>query len=251
MNDQKIICWFSCGAASAVASKEAIALFAPRPVHIVNCDTRSSEHPDNYRFSADCERWFGQPIAYIKSADFGTVDDVIGVTKYMAGVRGARCTTELKKLPRLKFAAPDDIHVFGYTFDEKGDRRRKFEERNPDMLLRWVLIELKITKADCHRRIAEAGIKSPAMYELGFDNNNCPGCVKASSPWYWDMVRRHFPDVFSKRCQQSRLLGVRLVEISFHNRIFLDELPSGPFKRRRKKENLSCGPECGMNLPGF
>lgn len=241
----RVLAWFSCGAASAVAAKEAIRLFsATHEVVVVNCDTRSSEHQDNYRFSSDCERWFGQPIRFIKSENFETVDQVFAKTRYMAGVRGARCTTELKKIPRLNYACPLDIHVFGFTSDEPR-RIAEFKQRNPELFLRFVLDEIGISKAGCYERIRQAGIELPAMYALGFDNNNCPGCVKASSPWYWSQIRKHFPDVFKRRCEQSRALGVRLVEIHHHDRIFLDELPNRDFKKPRKRENLSCGPECG------
>lgn len=242
----RVLIWFSCGGPSAVASKRGIEMFSDtHEVIPINCDTRSSEHPDNYRFTADCERWFGRPIVHVKSDKYETVDEVFERTSYMSGIAGARCTTELKKLPRLAFARPDDIHVFGYTLEEKR-RADDFAENNPELLLRWLLIELGLDKADCLLEIAEAGIQQPEMYRLGFDNNNCPGCVKASSPWYWDMIRRLFPEVFARRCVQSRKIGCRLVEIHHHERIFLDELPPGPFKKPRKRENLSCGPGCGI-----
>lgn len=245
----RILCWFSCGAASAVAAKKAIELYGTENlVEVVYCNTLSSEHPDNRRFLQQATIWLGQPILVLSSTDYTSVDDVIEKTSYMAGVRGARCTTELKKVPRLQFAKPDDIHVFGFTANETR-RIREFEQRNPDMILRWVLRDYGITKIDCYNTLTASGLRLPAMYRLGFDNNNCPGCVKASSPWYWSMVRTHFPDVFQRRCEQSRKLGVRLVEIKHHDRIFLDELPPGPFKKPRRKENLSCGPECGLPKP--
>jgi len=241
----RVLCWFSCGAASAIAAKESLRLY--REVVIVNCDTRPSEHADNYRFFEDCEKWFGQKIVTIASSKYSTVDQVFERERYMSGVAGARCTTELKKLPRHEFARADDTHVFGFTSDERR-RIQSFRERNPELRLCFPLSDLGITKSDCYARLTQAGISLPAMYLLGFNNNNCPGCVKASSPWYWDMVRTHFPDVFKRRCEQSRAIGCRLVEIRHHVRIFLDELPPGPFKTPRKKENLSCGPECGGSL---
>jgi hypothetical protein len=245
MTKERIICWFSCGAASAVATKRTIELYsATHEVLPCYCNTLASEHPDNSRFIRDCERWFGRPIKVLTNEAYADVDDVFMKTRYMSGVRGARCTTELKKLPRLRFALPDDIHVFGLTANET-KRINDFEMLNPELKLLWVLRDLGLTKSHCYPIIVEeAQIELPAMYKLGFHNNNCPGCVKASSPWYWDMVRRHFPIVFERRCKQSRELGVRLVEIRHHVRIFLDELPAGPF-RAPKKENLSCGPECG------
>lgn len=242
ISKSRTIAWFSCGAPSAVAAKLAIEQL---DAVVVCCDTRPSEHSDNYRFSADVERWLGKPIHYIRNEIYKNVDEVFEKTRFMSGPRGARCTAELKKAPRHAFATPDDFHVFGLAFDEQ-KRIREFNARNPDMHLRWLLHEAQLTKQDCISLVRLAGIELPEMYKLGFDNNNCPGCVKASSPWYWDMVRTHFPDTFKRRCEQSRSIGCRLVEITHHNRIFLDELPPGPFPKRR--ESLSCGPECGVQL---
>lgn len=245
MSDRMLV-WFSCGAPSAVAAKKALEKYAgSHQVLIVNCDTRPSENADNYRFSAECEKWFGVPITYIRNEKYSTVDEVFEKTGYMAGINGARCTTELKKGPRLEFARLDDIHVFGFTTEEH-DRAMDFEARNPELRLKWILIEEGIGRLECMEMLYQAKIRQPIMYDLGFDNNNCPGCVKASSPWYWDMIRTHFPEVFKRRCEQSRKLGVRLVEIHHHDRIFLDELPIGPFPKPKRKENLSCGPECGI-----
>lgn len=247
----RILCWFSCGAPSAVAAKICLNLYAiNNEVLVLNCDTKSSEHPDNRRFFNEVQNWLGVPIIELKSDDYKTVDEVFEKTRYMSGVRGARCTTELKKIPRLKFAQPDDIHVFGFTVEEK-KRAREFESRNPDMICKWVLIDNNISRSECFSRLRMAKINQSVMYLLGFDNNNCPGCVKGSSPWYWDMVRKHFPEVFKRRCEQSRAIGCRLVEIHHHERIFLDELPPGPFKKNHKKEHMSCGPECGIQLPLF
>lgn len=245
----RILCWFSCGATSAVAAKLTIQEYgSTHVVRVVCCDTRPSENADNYRFSADVETWLGQPIEYIRNDKFATVDDVFEQTRYMAGPTGARCTVELKKKPRFAYQLPGDLHVFGFSAEE-AKRIREFESRNPDIRLLWILQKLGITKLHCKNMLRGAGIKLPAQYELGFDNNNCPGCVKVTSPWYWDKVRELQPDVFKRRCAQSRKLGVRLVEIHHHERIFLDELPPGPFKHRGKKENVSCGPECGVAQP--
>jgi hypothetical protein len=257
---RRILVWVSWGAASVVAAREALRLFKDTyEVVLVNCDTRSSEHPDNYRFSEQVEAWLGQPVVYLKSEKFTDVDNVVAVTRYMSGPTGARCTTELKKLPRLQYASPDDLHVWGFTAEE-WRRCKDFQKNNPDLDNLFLLPALGITKQQCLERIAAAGIELPMMYQLGFGNNNCPGCLKASSPWYWSMVREHFPEVFAKRCQQSRELGVRLIQctdecrrrlapgvvpVGEKRRIFLDELPPGRFNKGRG-ESLSCGPECGV-----
>lgn len=251
-----MLCWFSCGAASAVATKEAIDLYSDsHSVIPVCCDTRPSEHSDNYRFSADCERWFNRPIIYLRSEDYATIDEVFERTRYMAGRFGARCTTEQKKIPRLKYQLPDDVHVWGYTYSEI-KRINDFKARNPDIKSIFILRDRRITKNMCLARLTKARIVLPMMYRIfdtedrqrfkqdGFDNNNCPGCVKASSPWYWSMIRKYFPDVFKRRCEQSRAINCRLVQLN-GERIFLDELPDKVFKKNKKNENLSCGPECG------
>lgn len=240
MNNRMLV-WFSCGAASAVAAK--LTLFKYPSAEIVCCDTRVNEHQDNYRFSVDCEKWFGKPIIFIKSEKYSTIDEVFEQTRYMSGVGGARCTTELKKRPRQNYETPYDVHVFGYTSDEK-TRIKDFENRNPELNLYWPLQELSVNKKACYLIVKAAGIDLPKMYKYGFKNNNCMGCVKASSPRYWALVREVDPETFERRCRQSRELGVKLVEIKHHVRIFLDELPLGDFGGMPVDENVSCGPEC-------
>lgn len=243
---RRIVSWFSCGATSAVAGKLTIQDYSQsHDARVVCCDTRPSENSDNYRFSAEAEAWIGQPIEYIRSEKYATIDDVFEQTGYMAGPKGARCTVELKKKPRFAYQQPDDIHVFGFSAGEQ-KRIKEFEQRNPELNLLWILAKYNLTKEDCKDMLTGAGIKLPDQYERGFSNNNCPGCVKVTSPWYWDQVRTQTPDVFNRRCEQSRKLGVRLVEIRHHERIFLDELPAGPFRRIVRKEQASCGPECGV-----
>ena len=236
----RVVAWFSCGAASACAAKLAIEGFG-LDVEVVYCDTSTSEHPDNARFMADVERWLNRPVTIIRSQHFVSVDEVFERTRYMAGIAGARCTTEMKKIPRFLFQHPDDVHVFGYTSDE-GKRITRFEANNPDMSMSWVLRDAGMDKAACLRMIEEAGMVLPAMYRLGYKNNNCLGCVKATSPGYWNKIRQDFPEVFERRARQSRAIGARLVRYK-GERIFLDELPA---TAKGKQENISCGPECAI-----
>ena len=51
----RIVCWFSCGAASAIATKLAIAENADKLPLIIAYTEVIEEHPDNKRFLADCE----------------------------------------------------------------------------------------------------------------------------------------------------------------------------------------------------
>ena len=241
----RVVSWFSCGAASAVASKLACEQYGDRCV-VVYCDTMASEHPDNARFFRDVEEWIGQPIMKVKSGRFASIDDVFERTGYMAGIKGARCTGELKRIPRLQFQRPDDLHVFGLTADE-AKRGIRFDAQNNDLDIDLILIRLGITKAECLRRIIEAGIKLPVMYELGYKNNNCIGCVKATSPAYWEHIRRDFPEHFARRAEQSRKLGVRLTRLN-GERIFIDELPINQ-QQELIMETVSCGPDCAVDEP--
>lgn len=232
--------WFSCGAASAVAAKLAVDAYGER-CEIVYCDTMATEHPDNRRFFDDVQRWIGREITVIRSQRYATVDDVFEKRRYMAGVKGALCTTEMKKFPREAFQDIDDVHVFGYTDDPSEVRRtERFEIANPSLKVEWILIDQGASKADCLMMLSEAGIELPAMYGLGFGHNNCIGCPKSASAGYWNRVRRLFPDVFERRVRQSRAIGARLVKVR-GERVFLDMLPSD---EQAPDDDIDCGPVC-------
>ncbi len=57
------ISWFSCGAASAVATK------LTNPDVIAYCET-GSEDIDNARFMRDCEPWFNAPITRLSNPEY-------------------------------------------------------------------------------------------------------------------------------------------------------------------------------------
>lgn len=242
MPSPRILSWFSCGAASAVASKFTVGDYGDNNVvEVVYCDVIDSEHPDNWRFLRDVENWLDQKVTIIKSKKYDSVDDVFERERYMSGIAGARCTKEMKKIPRYDFQRPDDIHVFGFTLDEP-KRIATFEANNFELNLDWPLVRHNTTKKDCYQILLDAGIRLPEMYLLGYKNNNCLGCVKATSPAYWNKVREDFPETFEKRASQSREIGCKLTRIK-SKRIFLDELPIGNYGRY-KLEDISCGPEC-------
>lgn len=238
--DGRLIVWFSCGAASACALK----LVADRSPLAVYCDLSKDENPDNARFMRDVEAWTGVPVTTIKSTKFSSVEEVFEDRRYMSGPQGAPCTVEMKKVPRFKFQRADDTHIFGMSTDERR-RIAGFEADNHDLNLSWPLLDAGMSKGDCLRMISDAGIALPEKYLLGYENNNCEGCVKASSPKYWNLVRKTAPEVFRRRCEQSRRLGARLVRLK-GKRIFLDELPTD--SNEQINEDLSCGPQCSPTL---
>jgi hypothetical protein len=222
----RTIAWFSSGAASAVMSWRAVN--EDRGVQIVQCDLGASEDEDNRRFTAECEQWFGVAITHIKSEKFSNIDEVFEKRRYHAGINGAPCTGELKVAPRLDFQRPSDVHLFGYTADNRDMKRfERMQKEYPELKCRAPLIERGITKEMCLAILTRAGIKPPRVYAMGFPNANCIGCVKATSPAYWALVRKEFPEVFARRADQSRRFGSRLIRLPGQGdtRFFLDELP--------------------------
>jgi hypothetical protein len=236
----RVVCWFSCGDASAVACALALKKYkADREVVIARICI-NSEHPDNDRFADDCAEWFGSPIIELRSEKYVDTWDVWEDRKYIAGIAGAPCTNILKKEVRRAFQRHDDLHIFGYTAEECV-RAERFKENNLELSVECPLIDARLTKPDCHALVRSADIQIPAMYVLGFDNNNCIGCPKGGAG-YWNMIRKHFPEQFKRMCELSRRLGARLVKQD-GKRVFLEELR--PETGRQKDEPvISCSAFC-------
>jgi 3'-phosphoadenosine 5'-phosphosulfate sulfotransferase (PAPS reductase)/FAD synthetase len=214
--------WISAGAASAVAAKLDLAAHpAADRVHVYT--NPGSEHPDNARFLTDLERWLDAPIVRIASTKYADTWQVWKERRYLNGPTGALCTVELKKVPRHAFERPDDVQVFGYTVEES-HRADRFREQNPEVDLCTPLIDAGLTKDDCLAMIDRAGIELPAMYRLGYRNNNCIGCPKGGIG-YWNKIRRDFPDVFDRMARLERDLGHTCTRDD-NGPVWLDELDS-------------------------
>lgn len=210
---QKYIAWFSCGAPSAVAAMLAIREFGHENVRVIRQDT-GSEHPDNERFMADFIRWTNHPVEVTKSKNFENVDDVIDKTGWIAGAGGARCTGELKKIPAqdcINWGKGQEIEILGYTIEEK-QRVTNWIKNNKERKIDPILIRRGLTKGDCKGVLWKAGIKLPIMYELGYNNNNCIGCVKGGAG-YWNKIRNDFPEVFNRRAKQERDKGATMLKV--------------------------------------
>jgi hypothetical protein len=214
---KRIVCWFSCGAASAVATKLAIAENAGKLPLIIAYTEVMEEHPDNRRFLAECEKWFGQDIVilgndYYKRSIYETFK-----TSAM-NIRGAApCTRVLKKQVRERYEQVGDRQVFGYTAEEQ-QRYDRFIDANNEVDV-WVpLIDKGLNKVDCLAMLQNAGIDLPEMYKLGYLNNNCIGCVKGGMG-YWNKIRVDFPEQFDRMAKLERFKKQTI----FKDR-YLDEL---------------------------
>jgi len=244
----RIISYFSCGAASAVATKLALTT-KDRPaenISVINFEVKE-EHPDNARFLKECEAWFGVPVYTVGNDDYGrSADRVFRETRYLVGPRGARCTGELKKAMRWEYGLPDDIVVMGYTVEEK-HRLKRLRQSEPLLQMWPILIERGLTKKDCLAILERAGIELPAMYKLGYHNNNCIGCVKGQAG-YWNKIRIDFPERFAEMARIERELGRTICKREWtengerkRERIYLDELPPDLGKYATEDE-----PQCGI-----
>lgn len=238
----RIVSWFSCGAASAVATKLAISQYG-KDVVVANCVIRE-EHPDNNRFAADCEKWFGVPIVNLINEKYkGSIYEVFRQRKYISGVAGAPCTSLLKKEVREKFQLPNDMHVFGYCAEEQKRWDSFLDANNINAVA--PLIERGLEHSDCLAMIQDAGIELPKMYQLGFKHNNCIGCCKATGAGYWNKIRDNFPEMFNRMATVSRLYGARIIKINGDERIFLDELKPDTGNYQDEPE-VQCGIFCHM-----
>lgn len=241
---ETIAVWFSCGAASAVAAMKTLEIFSSTyNIRILN-NYILEEDEDNRRFLHDVEKWLGVEIEDVKHPGFpsGSAVSVWDSKRFMSSIHGAPCTMLLKKEARQLWEKENhaSYHVLGFTADEKKRHDNFVQSERP---LLPVLISEGITKADCYRIINEAGIKLPRIYEMGYPNANCIGCVKATSPTYWNHVRKHHPHVFDQRARQSAALGAKLVRHK-GERIPLTELPLDAKGRPLKNMDFECGIFC-------
>jgi len=236
-----IAVWFSNGAPSACALKLTVEKYGRDNVVAVN-NPVAEEDADNLRFSADVAKWCGIEIQHILNSSYpeASAVSVWDRRKAMAFPSGAPCTFHLKKEARQQWERRRkvDWHVLGFTLEERARHDRFVMTERENVIP--VLIDAGMTRDMCFEMVQGAGIALPRTYHLGMPNANCIGCVKATSPTYWNLVRQHWPEVFQHRAEQSRRLGAKLVRVK-NKRIFLDELD--PNAAGRKLKSL---PDCGI-----
>lgn len=173
----------------------------------------------------------------LRSEKYACVDDVIEKRRATNTPHGAPCTLELKKRVRQKWECENGIghtYVWGYDANEKR-RADNILESMPEFNHEFPLIEKGLTKQDCHEICLRLGLKRPAMYDLGYPNNNCIGCVKGGMG-YFNKIRIDFPEVFARRAKQEREIGHSCI-----NGVYLDELDP-----QRGNMDTEIFEECGI-----
>ena len=229
------VCWMSTGISSFVAG--VIAKDVDQWIYIDIAD----QHPDSMRFIKDCERATGKEIIILRSEQYRSVEDCVLA---FGGFRNpytsfAPCTNWLKKRVRKEWEEQhkdyDLTYVWGFDLSERARAERTIEA-NPQAKHEFPLITNGISKSEAHGYFdMHFGFERPKMYELGYPNNNCIGCIKGGMG-YWNHIREDFPEVFAKRAALERKVGHSILK-----ECYLDELD--PQKGRLDQEIF---PECGI-----
>ena len=238
------VAWFSAGVSSAVATK--LALRNDGVDHIIYTHI-DDQHPDTERFLRECEHWFCRPIERVQS-HLRTVADALLAAGgcFMRGPSGAPCTKLLKIRVRKEWerAHPGPKrYIWGMDCTE-ADRLSRLRETMPEQEHVCPLIDQRIAKTDAHEMLAACGIKRPAMYDLGYHNNNCVGCLKGSMG-YWNKIRKDFPDVFAGRVALERRIGASILKRG-GKPYYLDELDPGMGRHEGPICN-DCGIMCELD----
>jgi hypothetical protein len=144
----------------------------------------------------------------------------------------------LKRRVRAEWEAAHEwfckfAYVWGMDSNE-ADRANGLRKDMPEQVHHFPLIDMGIGKPEAHGILSNSGIKRPAMYDLGYRNNNCIGCVKGGM-WYWNKIKRDFPKVFADRAKMERDIGGTCIK-----GVALDDLQEG-----RGREEDEVMPECG------
>jgi hypothetical protein len=247
MTPKRMVSQFSCGAASAVATKLTLAEY---PETLIVNAFLVNEHKDNRRFLADCERWFGRKIQVVRDEKYGAdTHEVWRRKRFIKGPRGAPCSGELKRRVLGLLAQEGDINIVGFTREEM-DRFDDLCDHFPEKEWKAPLIDRDLGKDDCLAMIERAGIELPMMYRLGYDNANCIGCPKGGLA-YWRNIREDFPEEFVQIQKIQEDIGEGAKFLRFRSgprngdRMWLSELPAGRGDMKREP-SFSCSFFCQL-----
>ena len=206
----------------------------------------ADQHTDSIRFIKDCEKAIGKEIQIMKSSEYRSVEECI---RAFGGFRNpsngfAPCTNWLKKRVRKGWEEQHNdyalTYVWGFDLAEKA-RAERTVEGNPQASHEFPLIDKELSKEDVHGLFERTfDFARPKMYEMGYPNNNCIGCVKGGMG-YWNRIRKDFPDVFESRARLERLVGHSILKDGNGTPIYLDELEPD-----RGNMNTEVFPDCSI-----
>ena len=234
------VVWFSAGVSSFMAA------YLAKDVDKIIYTHIDDQHEDSLRFVHDAEKFLNKEIE-ITQSKYKSVADVIHAMGFIKAPYGAPCTNILKRRVRKDWEHEHPgrhTYVWGLDLTER-DRAERLAENMPEYDHEFPLIAKMVTKEDAHGICARLGIKRPKMYDMGYRNNNCIGCVKGGMG-YWNKIRRDFPEVFRGRASIEREIGFAILKDQ-NGPVFLDELD--PNRGRIENEIMGdCGIMCEINI---
>lgn len=234
------VCWVSAGISSFMAG-----YLAGDVDEWIYIDIQD-QHIDSIRFIKDCEKAIGKEIKILRSKEYRCVEDCVrvfgGFSNRFNGF--APCTNWLKKRVRKEWEEQHKdyelTYVWGFDLKEK-NRADRTIEANPQAKHEFPLIDKELSKEEVHGLFERTfDFPRPKMYEMGYPNNNCIGCVKGGMG-YWNNIRKDFPEVFESRSKLEREVGYSILKDSNGKPIFLDEL-----EEDRGNMNTEIFPDCGI-----
>lgn len=229
------VCWISAGISSFMSG------YLAQPIDKWIYIDIDDQHEDSMRFIHDIEKALNIDVEVLRSSEYKTVEECV---KTFGGFRNpynsfAPCTNWLKKRVRKaweeKHKEYNLTYVWGFDAKEK-NRAERTVEANPQAKHEFPLIDNNLSKEDVHGLFERKfDFKRPLMYDLGYPNNNCIGCVKGGMG-YWNRIRKDFPEVFESRSKLEREVGYSILK-----NVYLDELD--PTKGNMNTEVF---PDCGI-----
>ena len=249
----KYLGWFSCGATSAVACKLALDMYGSDNVDLWYIETGAS-HEDNKRFLKDCEKWYNKKIYTARSLDFDSPLDVAKKELFNTPY-GAPCTKYLKRRVRQNIIMPyytakniDPIHILGFEYNiHEVNRALRWREQHTKKCA-FPLILKGYDKARCLLELKKADIDLPAMYKLGYNNNNCIGCFKGGIG-YWNKIKKDFPETFKKVAELEKQTGHTCLKKNGKQLYLYDITPT--MGRHKDLDIPDCGLFCNIETQGL
>ena len=203
----------------------------------------ADQHPDSMRFIKDIETAIGKEVRILRSRQYRTVEEcVLAFGGFKNAHNGfAPCTNWLKKRVRKEweYYHKDCELTYVWGFDGKETARaERTVEANPQAEHEFPIIEKGLSKQEVHGLFElKFDFPRPVMYEMGYPNNNCIGCVKGGMG-YWNRIRKDFPEVFKARAELERKVGMTMLK-DRNGFIYLDELATD-----RGNINTEIFPDC-------
>lgn len=181
------------------------------------------EHIDLYRYIREVRDYTG--LELVEDTDGRSPEQVARDHHALPNNRMPFCSHELKAKRLQKYAKPGDTIYFGigpHEVHRAGRIRLIYSPMGIET--RFPLIEQDIDQHGVDAIMRGTGIRRPALYDLGFEHNNCGGgCVRQGAK-QWRHLLRVLPDVYKAREE---------LEIEFSPYTFLKDIS---LKRLREIE---------------